>query len=63
MTNADKIRNMTDEELSEFLGEMVDHAFCSETGCKIKRAGFCRYPYFGCDENALAWLKQEAHDG
>lgn len=63
MTNADKIRSMTDEELGEFLGDMIDHPFCTEAGCRMKREGLCRYPDYGCDENALAWLKQEVRNG
>ena len=62
MTNAEKIRSMTDEELGEFLAEMVDHAPCCDACCIINLAGYCRYPYYGCDENALAWLRQEVTD-
>ena len=62
MTNADKIRSMTDEELGELIADLVDHQPCFETGCKIKCAGFCRYPDYGCDENALVWLRQEASE-
>lgn len=46
MTNADKIRNMTDEELSEFI--------CHNTSCQT--CGFCSY---GCDLDR--WLAAE-HD-
>ena len=63
MTNVDKIRSMTDEELGEFIGAMVDHDCCFKSGCKIKHEGCCHYPFYGCDENALEWLKQEVRDG
>lgn len=49
MTNADKIRHMTDEEIAEWL--------CTETGCLS-----CKYFFSDkCDNgNAwLDWLKQE----
>ena len=55
MTNADKIRSMTDEELAEMVSMKV---------CRIVKPdgkdctnGF----YFGkCDKCVLKWLKQEA---
>ena len=46
MTNADRIRAMSDEELREFL--------CSNTQCRVcKFEGWC-----GCD--LLKWLQQPA---
>ena len=59
MTNADKIRAMTDEELAEFIGKCVDHEFHIECSCFLCDEGYCRYPKKGCDEIALEWLKQE----
>lgn len=57
MTNADRIRKMTDEELGELLDDVSDR-FCSyceldERDCATND---CR-PYM------TAWLKQEASDG
>lgn len=53
MTNADRIRAMTDEELCEFLGE---YKFCDicEEGCDA-----CTYSG-DCDKRLLDWLKQPA---
>ena len=48
ITNGDRIRNMTDEELQQFLCQISTCetcAFCKEWGCKI-------------DE----WLEQEANE-
>ena len=48
MTNAERIKNMTEEELQQFLCQISTCetcAFCKEWGCKI-------------DE----WLQQEAND-
>lgn len=56
MTNADRIRAMTDEELAEFIAETID---CCN----------CKHPRNGCSENDetcaacwLDWLKEEAKE-
>lgn len=58
VTNADKIRSMTDRELAKWLEEIYDQDYFCTTRC----------PYFddvfGCDSNSCAeglleWLKQE----
>ena len=51
MTNADRIRAMSDEELCKFLGE---YKFCDicEEGCDS-----CTYNG-DCDKRLLDWLKQ-----
>lgn len=57
MTNADRIRKMTDEELAK----MVDMRVCRvvKPDGKDCPKGF----YFGkCDECVLKWLKQEAQN-
>lgn len=53
MTNADRIRYMSDEELCKFLGE---YKFCDicEEGCDS-----CTYNG-DCDKRLLDWLKQPA---
>ena len=51
MTNADKIRAMTDEELSDFLNKHF-YAFCTLI-CKE-----CN----DCKENLLKWLRQPVGD-
>lgn len=60
VTNADRIRAMSDEELAEFIGRCVDHEFQFECVCFLNQFGYCQYPTRGCNENALEWLKQEA---
>ena len=55
MTNADRIRAMSDEELCEFLGE---YKFCDicEEGCDS-----CTYNG-DCDKRLLEWLQQPAEE-
>ena len=60
-TNADRIRAMSDEELAEFLNEIV-------VNHHIKIADECRRcPLFGakpCDtEGLMDWLQQPVKDG
>lgn len=51
MTNADKIRAMTDEELAKY---MSDHNFnCPPTDCP---------GYDDCSECWVGWLKQDVTD-
>ena len=56
MTNADKILNMTDEELTRFLNGIVvrciDNTGC--TGCPMREG--CCYEYDWMEK----WMKQEA---
>ena len=57
MTNADKIRNMSDEELFKFITSTMNVidtcAICVHACC------CCSYPY-NCDEGVREWLKSEA---
>lgn len=50
MTNADRIRNMTDEELAKTISGDQIYPWCTEEPCK----------YDSCTDCVLAWLKQEA---
>lgn len=56
ITNADRIRSMTDEELAELWWERVD---CGE--CPVHKD--CRMTGQDCKKLALDWLRQEASDG
>lgn len=51
ITNADRIRSMTDEELAEFIGDDAMHGICPNN-CQDDLDRPCRV----C---ALDWLKQE----
>lgn len=52
LTNADRIRSMTDEELAEFLFHAWNNAaWCSEKDCPDEESCFPCW---------LNWLKQEA---
>ena len=54
MTNADKIRNMTDEELAKFINKIVSH--CREESCndECPMADCCACDYDWHEK----WLKQ-----
>lgn len=54
-TNADRIRNMSDEELAEF---MAYNAYCEE--CYVKKDDPCCYPDGTCKQKHLEWLQSEA---
>lgn len=54
MTNADRIRSMTDEELAEWL--MIEHNDCDLCPDYIV-AGDCND---GCIAKWLTWLREEA---
>ena len=54
-TNADKIRNMSDEELAEFLAY---NAYCEE--CYVEKDDSCCYPDGTCKKKHLDWLQSEA---
>jgi hypothetical protein len=57
-TNADAIREMSDEELAEFLLEKT-----SCTVCSYGKDGICYCGYGkNCDDGVLQWLKSEAKE-
>lgn len=59
MTNADKIRAMTDEELAELMNSSLDYFNCND--CEYRehvRNGYCNEN--GCTKYILKWLKDEA---
>ena len=59
MTNADRIRAMSDEELATFISEIAD---------ECERNTECNQHCYGCDieycvrESCLKWLQQPAED-
>ena len=57
ITNADRIRSMTDEELAEFMCHNVSNGTVNCAFCAA--AEFCRMGHNGW----LDWLRQEATDG
>ena len=50
LTNADRIRSMTDEELAE----IITDDWCEILGCNLCDEG--------CERRVLDWLKKEAKD-
>ena len=59
MTNGDKIRQMSDEELAVYLRAAGDGAVCpGDPGYLVK----CSDPSTSCYKCWLNWLKQEAKD-
>ena len=58
MTNADRIRSMTDDELSSWIN---DHADCNSR-CEAWKDG-CMNSDSTCMAAWLEWLKEEVKDG
>lgn len=61
MTNGDKVRSMSDEELSEFLERVNDYP--CETCCN--NLYWCRRnnaPEPVCKRHFLDWLKEDVHE-
>lgn len=71
MTNGDRIRSMTDEQLTEFLGKIRDDGgnidisgFCEVAGgCKLhsecEECGSCLMSHDDRDDDIKWWLSQE----
>ena len=55
MTNADRIRAMTDEELAKFFHDMIQDCGCNNVPCQR----FCKAAR-NCELAWLNWLKKEA---
>lgn len=53
ITNADRIRAMTDEELAKWMANKVECQYCSV------RSEWCTESEASCRTNWLDWLKQE----
>jgi hypothetical protein len=60
MTNADKIRAMTDEELAIWISHISACTWCPAKN--IKTSSPCKGLYFGCKGNWFNWLKQETKE-
>lgn len=56
MTNGDYIRQMTDEELADWITDSHDHDLCD-----LCQFSTCR-PEFECEKGVLEWLKQEVQN-
>lgn len=54
MTNGDRIRQMTDEDLADWLTDGHDI-------CDMCQFGTCR-PDYECEKGVLEWLKQEVKE-
>lgn len=54
-TNAERIRNMTDDEFAEFLAY---NAYCEE--CYVKKDDSCCYADGTCKQKHLEWLQSAA---
>ena len=59
LTNGEKIRQMTDDDLCEWIGWVVQDAFLYGMG---QRKEMMLFP-FGDEETTFRWLKQEAEHG
>jgi hypothetical protein len=58
MTNADKIRSMSDEQLAEWLNNNGDIDIFCDNKCP-DFDGHCNYNEHTCRNAWLKWLKQE----
>ena len=58
MTNADRIRAMSDEELAEFIRDVSYECQDASWGCHCQT---CSYPWCSSDQTA-EWLKQPAEE-
>ena len=56
LTNADRIRSMTDEELADLFDTWVRDCDCNDVPCR----DYCLPNRYDCVKNWLDWLKQEA---
>lgn len=56
MTNGDKIRQMSDEELAEFITKCVGRCY----KCPAKK--ICEFDHFPCVETVRVWLERNAKD-
>ena len=54
LTNADRVRMMSDEELAKFIADKIPHGDCY--GCPWLYSCFCDSD--SCSKNFLDWLKQ-----
>ncbi len=61
MTNADKIRAMSDDELAMWAAHIAMCTWCPAKN--ITADSPCKGFYSECKANWIAWLKQEAEDG
>ena len=61
MTNADKIRAMSDDELAMWAAHIAMCAWCPAKN--IKTDNPCKGFYSECSGNWIAWLKQEVKNG
>lgn len=64
MTNAERIRQMTDDELLAFLKNFEENndSYISYTLCTTYDTGRCVKFHDNCDECLLSWLKEEVTD-
>lgn len=61
MTNADRIRAMTDEELAKLLANEIPHGDCY--GCELECSSADGDKFTDCCTNAFyKWLKQPAEE-
>ena len=59
-TNADRIRNMTDEELAEFILGSLNDEYCLCPPPFQKNDGYCRNPDMPCTQCWIEWLMEES---
>ena len=66
MTNGDKIRTLTDEQLAKIINGLAEESgqFCRELPeCEEDLNNDRMIPKERCQQCVLAWLREEAEDG
>ena len=59
-TNFEKIKNMTIEEMADFLGVYNDRSCVQCDNCIMH--SHCGFPILPCNDSALIWLKSEVKE-
>jgi hypothetical protein len=63
VTNADRIRSMTDEELAELFKSWIQDCGCNAVPClELCEENIKNYGHKSCQECWLDWLRQEVTD-
>jgi hypothetical protein len=60
MTNGDKLRAMTDEQLGKALSDIWFYEWTGSHFCEGKAAGNCPDPWDSCIGCITRWLKKES---
>lgn len=63
MTNGDRIRNMTDEELAELIGDNINCFVCEKVVFEVSKCPGSMTVGRYCHDVWLNWLKEQTEEG